>query len=371
MNMRKSTSERERYLRYMRFEPVDRIPLMEMGVLDDTFARWYGEGLPRWVRDLRNLEDYLQLDRSWNCNWLPIQDLIYPFFEQQVLDENETEQVISDSQGVVYRTRKHQPTIPQYIRFPVENEADYEKLLPLLIGKDPARYPPDFTDDLRWRIERGEIIGISFPGFFGFPRGLMGFENLCMAFCDQPQLIRRMIADRVQFARDLYAPLLASGQLNFVQIWEDMAYKAGPMISPRMVREFMLPAYAELVSFFRAGGVELIMVDSDGDMRSLLPIWLEVGMDGVHPCERAANCDPLAIRRQYPGCRLHGGMDKRIIATGREGVDAELCRVQPLLKEGAYIPSIDHFVPHDISYETYLYYVERRRELSHNPGMKL
>ena len=57
-------------------------------------------------------------------------------------------------------------------------------------------------------------------------------------------------------------------------------------------------------------------------------------------------------------------MDKRIIASGREGVDAELRRVLPLMEQGAYIPSIDHFVPHDISYETYLYYVERRRELS-------
>jgi uroporphyrinogen decarboxylase len=180
-----------------------------------------------------------------------------------------------------------------------------------------------------------------------------------------------MITDRVQFAKDLYARLLATGQLNFVQIWEDMAYKAGPMISPRMVREFMLPAYEELIAFFRAGGVELIMVDCDGDVRPLLPIWLEAGADVVHPCEIAANCNPLEFRSRYPGCRLHGGLDKRAIAQGRAGVDAELRLIQPLLKEGAYIPSIDHFVPHDISFETYLYYVERRREISCNPGMKL
>jgi hypothetical protein len=362
---------RERYLRNMRFEAVDRIPLMEVGVLEDTLERWYGEGLPRWVRDLRNLEDYLDLDRSWNCNWLPIHEQIYPAFETKVLEETETERVISDPLGVVYRQRKHQPTIPQFMHFPVENEADYDRLRPRLNGMAAGRYPVDFDDDLRWRSERGEIIGISFQGFFGFPRELMGFENLCMAFCDQPQLIRRMIADRVQFAKDLFARLLGTGQLNFVQIWEDMAYKAGPMISPRMVREFMLPAYQELVSLFRAGGVELIMVDCDGDMRSLLPIWLEAGVDGVHPCEIAANCDPLEIRRRFPGCRLQGGMDKRAIATGRAGVDAELRHIQPLLKEGAYIPSIDHFVPYDISYKTYLYYVERRRELSIDPNLKL
>ncbi len=363
-------NQRERYLSTMRFEPVDRIPLMEMGVLEDTFDRWHGEGLPHSVGNLRDLQAHLGLDQSWNLNWLPIHDQIFPAFEQKVLEETETEQVISDSMGVVYRQRKHHQTIPHYIRFPIENEADYEKLLPRLDGKDIGRYPSDFDEDLKSRFERGEIIGISFPGFFGFPRGLMGFENVCMAFCDQPQLIRRMIADRVKFAKDLYGRLLGTGMLNFVQIWEDMAYKAGPMVSPRMVRDFMQPAYEELVSFFRCGGVELIMVDSDGDMRSLLPIWLEAGVDGVHPCERAANCDPLEFRRQFPGCRLQGGMDKRIVALGREGVDAELRRVQPLMREGAFIASIDHFVPHDIPYETYLYYVERRRELSNNPGMK-
>jgi len=41
--------------------------------------------------------------------------------------------------------------------------------------------------------------------------------------------------------------------------------------------------------------------------------------------------------------------------------------VRPLLKEGAYIPMLDHFVPPDVSYETYLYYVERRRELLGGP----
>lgn len=364
-------NQRERYLRCMRFEPVDRIPLMEMGLLDDTFDRWHAEGLPRWVTDLRHLEDYLRLDRGWNCNWLPIQDHLYPPFEPQVLEDTETEQVISDATGVVYRQRKHHKTIPHYIRFPVECEADYDRLRPRLNGRDAGRYPADFDDELRWRYERGEIIGVSFPSFFGFPRDLMGFENLCLAFRDQPGLVRRMIADRLQFAKDLYARVAATGRLNFVQIWEDMAYKAGPMISPRMARDFLLPAYTELVSFFRAAGVELIMVDSDGDMRQLLPVWLEAGVDGVHPCEIAANCDPLEIRRRYPRCRLQGGMDKRVIAAGRAGVDAELRRIQPLLQQGAFIPSIDHFVPPDISYATYLYYVERRRDVLSNPAMEL
>jgi uroporphyrinogen decarboxylase len=50
-------------------------------------------------------------------------------------------------------------------------------------------------------------------------------------------------------------------------------------------------------------------------------------------------------------------------------VDAELRRIQPLLQEGAYIPLLDHFVPPDVSYDTYVYYVERRRELLSDPSV--
>ena len=209
--------------------------------------------------------------------------------------------------------------------------------------------------------------GVNFRSFFGFPRNVMGMENWCTAFYDQPQLVRRMIADRLQFGKDLFARLLATKALDFVQIWEDMSFKTAPMISPKLVRQYMLPAYCELVEYLRAGGVRLIMVDTDGRVEDLLPIFLEAGIDGTHPCEIAAGSDPLKLRRMHPRCTLIGGMDKRAIASGREGVDAELERVRPLLKEGAYVPLLDHFVPPDVSYPTYLYYVQRRRELLANP----
>jgi hypothetical protein len=351
----------------MRFEPVDRIPLMEMGVWPETLERWHHEGLPAWVRELRHLEDYLQLDRSFNLNWLAIQGEVYPPFEPEVLDDREEDQVVRDENGVVCRQRKHHKTIPQFLRFPVANEADYDRLRPRLDGRSPGRYPDDFDEDLRWRRHRGEIVGANFRSFFGFHRNIVGMENWCTAFYDQPNLVRRMIADRLQFAKDVFARVLATGALDFVQVWEDMSFKTASMISPKLVREHMLPAYVELVRYLREGGVKLIMVDTDGRVEDLAPIFLEAGMDGTHPCEIAAGSDPVMLRRKHPDIALMGGLDKRAIASGREEVDAELARVRPLLKEGGYIPMLDHFVPPDVSYETYLYYVERRREMLSKP----
>jgi uroporphyrinogen decarboxylase len=361
-------NQRDRFLRWMRFEAVDRVPLMEMGLWPETLERWHHEGLPEWVTHLRHLEDYLGLDRSFNVNWLPISSGIYPSFERQVLEETEVDRVIVNGNGVTLRERKSMQSIPQYIRFPVETEADYERLQPRLDARTPGRYAPDFDEDLRWCRARGEIIGISFEALFGFPRELMGLENWCMAFHDQPHLVRRIIADRIRFARQLYARLFATGALDFVQIWEDMAYKTAPLISPQFVRRYMLPAYAELADLFRQAGARLLMVDCDGRVNSLLPIYREAGFDGVHPCEIAAGAEPLALRQANPGCALMDGLDKRVLSGGRAGVDAELRRIRPLLQEGGYIPFLDHFVPPDMPYDVYCYYVERRRELLSAPG---
>ncbi len=42
---------------------------------------------------------------------------------------------------------------------------------------------------------------------------------------------------------------------------------------------------------------------------------------------------------------------------------AELRRLQPLVQEGGFIPELDHFVPPDVSFQDYVYYCNRRREL--------
>jgi len=356
-------TQRERFLSLMRFAPVDRVPVMEVGIWEDTFERWHHEGMPRWVTCLQHLEDYQGLDRSWNMNWLPIDEGIRPSFTRRVLEDNGDEQVVQDERGVTLRQTRQMKTIPQFIRFPVQTMADYEKLRPRLDGTDPSRYPADFDEDLRNRRARGEIVGLSFPAFFGFPRDLMGLEGWCAAFYEQPELVERIIGDRVQFFKDVYRRVLATGALDFVQVWEDMAYKTASLISPALVRRHMMPAYEEIVSVMRAGRVSLIMVDCDGFVGELLPLWREAGVDGTHPCEIAAGSDPLLLRRQNPGVPLSGGMDKRVLSRGRDGVDAELARVLPLVREGGFIPMLDHFVPPDMPWDTYRYYVDRRREV--------
>jgi len=147
---------------------------------------------------------------------------------------------------------------------------------------------------------------------------------------------------------------------DYVFFNEDMAYKGASLISPKMVREFMLPGYRQLTSFLKECGVPVLMMDCDGYIGELIPIWLEAGLNATWPIEIAAGNGPILYRKQY-GKRLAmgGAIDKRELARDKAAVEREIMSKVPwLLEQGGYIPTCDHGIPPDVSYENYLYMIE-------------
>ncbi len=160
-------------------------------------------------------------------------------------------------------------------------------------------------------------------------------------------------------------------QFDFIFLWEDMSYKNGPLISPALVKEFMLPYYRELIAYFKDFGDYKVLVDSDGDVRQLIPLFIDAGVDGMLPFEVAAGMDICALRKAFPEFIIAGGIDKREIAKGRAAIDRELEEKLPFMFEhGRYLPGMDHHVPPEVSYADFQYYLEKTRELyqrSHTP----
>ena len=142
--------------------------------------------------------------------------------------------------------------------------------------------------------------------------------------------------------------------------WEDMAYNHAPLISPAAVRRFMLPRYRKVADFLRRRGVKYIGLDSDGRIDSLIPIWMDAGLNFLYPFEVQSGMDVPAVRRTYGReLRIWGGVDKRALIHGKTAIDAELERLKPLIAEGGYIPHTDHSCPPDISFANYCYYLKQ------------
>jgi uroporphyrinogen decarboxylase len=152
----------------------------------------------------------------------------------------------------------------------------------------------------------------------------------------------------------VYTEAARRTRIDFLFIWEDMCFKNGPMISPDLFREFLLPRYKRLTKAVREAGIDLIMVDTDGDCTQLLDLFIEGGADIVMPFEVTAGMDVAAVRKAHPELGLIGGIAKSVPGRGKEAVAAELDKVASVVATGRYLPCSDHTVPPDVAYEDYV-----------------
>ncbi len=369
---------RERFLAAMRYQPVDRRPLWEWHFLPDTIERWRREGLPADVSLAPNvagthpLAEYLGLDRGQpycqGCTELvPVNTGMLPEFPVRILEEDERMQLLYDRDGAKKLILKHiTPAMPQFLDFPVHNRSDYQALVSRYDPESPERYPADWPAYVAEAAQRDYPLGLTFDGYVGRLRSWMGLEGLCYALADDPTLVAEMCEFHTEFILRTVERALSDLAIDYVNIWEDMAYKAGSLIAPQVVRSLMLPGYRRICEALREHGVDIIFVDCDGNIDELVPIWLEAGINGVWPLEAAAGMNPVTLRQRYGrSLLLVGGIDKRELSRGRAEVRAEVERIVPsLYGEGGYIPTVDHSVPPDVPFSNYQYFRSLLAELA-------
>jgi len=182
---------------------------------------------------------------------------------------------------------------------------------------------------------------------------------------EQPDWVDEMAAFWSDFVAEVLRRLLEGVVPDVVHISEDMAYKGASMISPAMVRRFCMPAWRRWSQMARAAGVPVVDVNSDGNVAELVPLWIDAGVNVCDPVEVAAGNDIVALRRAH-GRRMayRGGVDKRAMARGGDVIRAELARVEPVVRDGGYIPSCDHGVPADVSWPDFVDYSRLLAEMT-------
>lgn len=94
-----------------------------------------------------------------------------------------------------------------------------------------------------------------------------------------------------------------------IWIYDDIGTNHGPMCHPDAFERIFLPAYRRMIGAYKEAGARYVFFHSDGDVRSLLDMLVDAGIDGLNPLERRAGMDILEIRKQYPDLVLTGGMD--------------------------------------------------------------
>ena len=370
---------RERFRASLLFEKVDRVPFVPGGGRESTLARWHTEGLLEGVSCMAAVHEELGIrpEKTQPAVSPGVSFTMIPTFEEKVLEHKDGHYVVRDWMGAVteisdeydytYIRSARDFVTRKWHKFPVETREDFlENMKWRYDPKDPKRFPDDFAERCRQMKDRDYTITIGINGPFWQIREWLGFENLCMLTVDNPAFVTELVDFWTGFVTETLKPILDGVQLDCVHFSEDMAYKNFSMISPAMVRKFLLPFYEVTVRMIRQSGCPIVDMDSDGYIGELIPIWIEAGFNVCDPIEVAAGNDIVAFREQF-GTKMayRCGIDKRCIAKGGKVIERELERVvPPLLKEGGFIPGCDHGVPHDVSWPDFLHYCRKLAELT-------
>ncbi|HPO52488.1 MAG TPA: uroporphyrinogen decarboxylase family protein [bacterium] len=355
-------TDTERFHATMEYQKRDRAIFWSWGGWPETIERWKQE-CPEFESKLAPFTTLNQ--RQFFNHWF----FPHPPFEKKVIEENDQHILYINHEGILMREMKNNPksSMPQFVRFPVETREDFRKFWKQRMQPDlETRIGPDWRKillDIRNKPYPFIIISDRWGGFFGPLRNLVGVEKLCMLFYDDPAFVEEMMDANADFIIAMMNKILDVVSIDAFGFWEDMAYKTGPLISPDLARKYMLPRYRKVVDFLKKRSVKYIGLDSDGDITTLIPVWIDAGLNYLYPFEVQAGMDVIEVRKKFgKHLRIWGGVDKRAIAMGKNAIDREIQRLTPLIEEGGYIPHPDHSIPPDVSFENYLYYLEKISE---------
>ncbi len=279
--------------------------------------------------------------------------------------ENNAEFCISkDRYGRRTKLCKAAATIPLPLEYPVTDMDSWLKMKTMYEFSE-SRFADNWKESALKAREDGALIVTGIPGGFDEPRQLMGEEELCVAYYEQPELIHDMLTTIANTAQHILDQVSDAVPVDVLSVHEDMAGKSGSLAGPVQINEFIKPYYRRIWDMLKSKGAQIFQQDSDGNMNGVIPAFLAAGINCMFPMEPAAGMDIVAVRKLY-GSQLMmlGGIDKHVLRQSKEAIRAELeYKLQPMMRTGGIVFGLDHRITNGTPIENYRYYVTTAREI--------
>ncbi|HNQ34450.1 MAG TPA: uroporphyrinogen decarboxylase family protein [bacterium] len=359
-------SDRERFVSQLHYRPVDRSFNMEFGYWNENFKSW-PIFVENGIKNNAEADLFFSFDRIETIGgrvWLS------PPFPAGLVEETAATRIVQNSDGLLAEVpRDGHDTIPHFIRASVRTPDDWRRCKAERFRlDDPARRVDVESLKRAHPAGRDYPLGIHCGSMIGRIRDLLTMEGLVYAIYDYPEMVEEMVETACRLVEHFLDQVLGRIDFDFAAGWEDICSKSGPLVPVRFFREVVVPRYRRLGDRLRAAGVDIWYTDCDGDVRPLLPYFLEGGINCIFPFEVNSSGHPAeSLAKHAPELRIMGGVDKLQLRSGRPAIDACLERLIPLVQAGGYIPFCDHRCPPDVNPDDYLYYLDRKEELF---GMK-
>lgn len=370
---------RENVNAILHYQPFEKMPIVSFGYWGETVQKWANEGhITREEADGycrygdnseadRAIMKRLGFDFNWNSCYGGNVGL-YPAFDRKILEQKaDGGQVIRDEQGLIVLVKPGVVSIPAEIGTTLTDRDVWEKEYLPRLQWEAERIDTSLFESLKDDSQRQLPVGLHCGSLMGYMRNLLGVEELSYLYVDDPELYEEIANTLAGLCYQSVKAILETGaKFDYAHFWEDICYKNGPLVSPDGFRQMIGPHYRKITNLLKEHGVDIVSVDCDGWIDTLLPIWLENGVNTMFPIEVGTWNANIAPWREKYGKDLRGvgGMNKTVFARDYQAVDQEVERLRPLMELGGYIPCPDHRIAPDAKFENVQYYCEKMKSLT-------
>lgn len=216
---------------------------------------------------------------------------------------------------------------------------------------------PDWFDygDLAQRLMpwRDRSIILTGASVWQHPSYVRRLDLLLMDLVLQPSFAAYIFDAFTDFYLEFFRRILAQVHdlVDSIALADDLGMQSGLMISPEMFKRFVAPRINKFSELARSHDCRLIL-HSDGNIRSIIPQLIDIGVDVLDPLQpEAENMDPGEIKREFGSdLVLRGGIStQHTLSRGStQDVRDEVQRTIDLMAPGGgYILSPGHPVLQD------------------------
>ena len=355
-------TDRQRFNNQMHYKPVDRCFNMEFSYWEENFKLW-SIFVENGITDNDQADIFFNFDpiryvvgQTWMC----------PPFEDKLVEQTPTSKIMINEDGLLAEVPADgHDTIPHYIKPTIASPADWDRCKAERFQlDDPARnmdvdalkraHPPD----------RHYPLGVDCGSMIGTIRNMLTFEGLAYACHDHPQMVEDMVETCCLLVEGFLDQVLPAIDFDFASGWEDICFKNGPIVSVAFFRDVVAPRYRRIHEKIARSGIDIWYTDCDGDVRPILPLFLDSGINCLFPYEVNSCCHPAELLGEYgKDLRIMGGVDKIQLGKGPEAIKVYLESLVPLVERGGYIPFCDHRCSPNVKVEDYLCYLDLKEQM--------
>jgi uroporphyrinogen decarboxylase len=204
---------------------------------------------------------------------------------------------------------------------------------------------------------------------FMWAADLMRIDNLLMSFLENKPLAHAVLEITTEFAIALARRAVKAGA-DIIMLGDDYAYNSGPMMSPKVFKEFIQPRLARVVRAVKEEGAFCIK-HSDGNLWPILDMIVETGVDAINPLEPVAGMDIAEVKKKY-GARvcLVGNIDCGNLLSNGTRADVIRTVKETLLQAapgGGYIMSSSNTIHSSVNPENYRAMIDANHEFGQYP----